>query len=432
LTKELADESTSSQDPQVTLMARACQTKPIKDDAVITDLVHRARKGEAARLLLLVSHAALIEDVVVNHGSGTYLACVYAATAALERTARTFPASARNRRLQQVALPAMYAAVANAGDNEPLRRESCFDRILLAAIGAEETEEDASEDTDESEEVGTEDVQREPKGRQHVTADIVAAALTEARTRFLPLNKNVESALIAALQDGARAFETLIVANTRLIVGSARRYTSRLPLWDRFSEGRIGLMKGALRFEPGRGFKISTYVNWWIRHAVTRANSDQARTVRIPVHAEDVMRKVMRHDNLSFDPISDDELAERSGVPLRKVRALRVLAQHPHSIDKPSRGDKGAESASTYGDLLPDPHPLPDEHLFQTLDHKDLLALLRTALTPRERDILEKRFWGEKTLSEIGAEYDLSRERVRQLEAQAFKKLRTAIQKRVR
>ncbi len=236
--------------------------------------------------------------------------------------------------------------------------------------------------------------------------------------------------LRSLIEDGWAAREHLIIANARLVISVAKKYMGRgVPFLDLIQEGNIGLMRAAKKFDHRRGYKFSTYATWWIRQAITRAIADQGRTIRVPVHMGDQISKMLRvqhqlKQELSRDP-TVDELAQILEVPIKKVEHMIQVARRPFSLQMPI----GEEEDDMLGDFIEDVDaPAPDETAVQNLLREHLQDALEQ-LPPREARILQLRYGlidGQiHTLNEVGQKMGVTRERVRQIEAQALRRLRS-------
>jgi RNA polymerase primary sigma factor len=256
----------------------------------------------------------------------------------------------------------------------------------------------------------------------------IAVIEEETKSSALELKRTHQTMVMGQIQ-AEIAKRELVEANLRLVVSIAKKYTNRgLQFLDLIQEGNIGLMKAVDKFEYRRGYKFSTYATWWIRQAITRAIADQARTIRIPVHMIETINKLIRTSRalvqeLGREPTSE-EIAKRMDIPVSKVRKVMKIAQEPISLETPI----GEEEDSHLGDFIEDRGVVSPADAVININLKEMTEQVLNTLTPREERVIKMRFGledgTEHTLEEVGQNFAVTRERIRQIEAKALRKLR--------
>ena len=295
-------------------------------------------------------------------------------------------------------------------------------------------EEDEKEDDDDSKDVEVDDkgeikVKENPSAKNIAVDDPVRMYLKEiGRVPLLTADEEIELAKRMEAGDES-AKQQLCEANLRLVVSIAKRYVGRGMLFlDLIQEGNLGLIKAVDKFDYKKGYKFSTYATWWIRQAITRSIADQARTIRIPVHMVETINKLIRVSRQLLQTYgrepTPEEIAEEMGITVEKVREIQKIAQEPVSLETPI----GEEEDSHLGDFIPDDDvPAPEDAAAFTMLKEQLQEVLDT-LADREQQVLKLRFGLEdgrsRTLEEVGKQFDVTRERIRQIEAKAIRNLR--------
>ena len=314
-------------------------------------------------------------------------------------------------------------------DFDPEQIEKFYD--TLESQGVEIVEDFDDITIDDEELAKAEGIELEPgMGADGVAIDDPVKVYLKEIGRVPLLTPDEEVDLAVRISNGDEAAKKrLSEANLRLVVSIAKRYLGRgMQFLDLIQEGNLGLIKAVEKFDYTKGFKFSTYATWWIRQAITRAIADQARTIRIPVHMVETINKVKKtnsqllHKN-GRDPTAE-EISKELQMPVDKVREIMRVAQEPVSLETPI----GEEEDSHLGDFIPDDDALAPQDAASMLLLKEQLAEVLKTLTPREEKVLSLRFGLEdghpRTLEEVGKEFNVTRERIRQIEAKALRKLR--------
>ncbi|MDF1496173.1 RNA polymerase sigma factor RpoD [Caproiciproducens sp. CPB-2] len=316
-------------------------------------------------------------------------------------------------------------------DFEPEQIEKFYDTLEAQGVEIIEDFADAAlDDLDFNTQVDENEDMESALSTEGIAIDDPVKVYLKEIGRVPLLTPEEEIDLAIRISDGDEtAKKRLSEANLRLVVSIAKRYLGRgMQFLDLIQEGNLGLIKAVEKFDYSKGFKFSTYATWWIRQAITRAIADQARTIRIPVHMVETINKVKKvssqllHTN-GHEPTAD-EISEELDMPVDKVREIMRVAQEPVSLETPI----GEEEDSHLGDFIPDDDaPAPADAASHTLLKEQLADVLDT-LTPREEKVLRLRFGLEdgrsRTLEEVGKEFNVTRERIRQIEAKALRKLR--------